>query len=239
VKTLLCLSNQNQSTLERLFDFLPIKAAFADTSTTVNLEGSGPCVNETTNVLVDSTLVAQNDTVNTWIHLPVSASVALNDAYPTGSVFSLKTTVAHGKLIFNEDGSFTYSPKGLFKGVDGFTYGLCEPDPKSTVCATAAVTLNVGTVKLAQHVLNLTASRTTTSVNLPVKLVAKGGDVSAIPAFNAVSSAGAYCKIRGSGSLRTLRIRGETGATCTVTATKRGNKEFEPVTSNSVTVTLQ
>lgn len=239
VKTLLCLTGGSQSYLEKLWDLFSIQAAYADGTTDVNLHGAAPCVNQTTNILVDSTLIAQDDTFNTWINQTVSGSVATNDTFPTGSIFSIQSDVAHGKLTFKADGSFTYKPKNHFKGSDAFKYELCEPAPKSSICTTGNVTLNIGTVKMSQRPLVLTASKAITTVNAPVRLNAKGGSVHAIPVFTAVSSIGADCKITGSGSTRTLKVTGTIGATCAVTATKQGNKRYEPVTSDSVTVTLQ
>ena len=239
VKTLLCLTAAKQSRLEKLWDLLSIKPAFADGTTDVNLQGAAPCVNQTTNILVDSTLIAQDDTFNTWINQSVSGSVATNDTDPTGSIFSVASEVAHGKLTFKADGSFTYKPKSHYKGSDAFKYGLCEPAPKSSICTSANVTLNIGTVKMTQRALVLTAGHETTSATTPVRLIAKGGSVNAVPTFTAVSSAGANCKITGSGSTRELHVSGVAGGSCSVTAVKQGNKRYEPVTSNAVTVTLQ
>lgn len=239
VKTLLCLSLKAQSSLEKLKKLLPIDAAFADASTDVNLHGPMPCVNQTTYVLVDSTLIAQDETLSTWINMNLTGSVATNDTYPVGAAFSLVSNVQHGKLRFFENGLFRYNPKDNFRGVDAFSYSLCEPAPKSSLCSIASVTLNVGTVKLTQKPLVLSAGRTSTTENRPVRLYEKGGSTHSEAVFTAVSSKGANCRITGSGSTRLLRILGTSGMYCTATATKRGNKVYEPIASNAVTVTLQ
>jgi hypothetical protein len=103
VKTLLCLMVKNPSSLGKLWELLPVSAAFADASTAVVLHGAAPCVNQTTNVLVDSTLIAQDDTFNTWINLPLTGSAATNDTYPVGALFSVLTDVTSGKLTSLND----------------------------------------------------------------------------------------------------------------------------------------
>lgn len=239
VKTLLCVNASSQSLLNRLWELMSIRAAFAGASTDVNLQGAAPCLNQTTNVLVSSAVIARDYTFNTWLNKPVVGSVAVNDTFPVGSKFSVLTNTKYGKLKFRTDGSFRYKPKRRFKGVDAFTYTLCEPAPRSNVCAIGNVTLNVGTVKLAQKPLLLSASTSATPANSPVELKSKGGSVPVIPTFTAVSTAGADCRIKGSGSTRELQISGVSGSSCTIMAVKEGNVKFEAVTSNSVTVTLQ
>ena len=52
---------------------------------------------------------------------------------------------SHGILVFNADGSFTYTPEGAFTGVDSFTYQAFDGGLKSN---TATVNLTVNTAPL-------------------------------------------------------------------------------------------
>lgn len=48
-----------------------------------------------------------------------------------------------GTLVFNADGSFTYTPDENFNGTDSFTYSVQDPDGGTS---TATVTLDVAAV---------------------------------------------------------------------------------------------
>lgn len=171
--------------------------------------------------------------------MTVAGSVAANDQVPAGAGYRLINDVKKGTLTFSSDGSFSYRPRKNFRGVDGFSYTLCPQNSATQPCSNTTVTLNIGTVKLKQRPLALTATRATTTGKIQVRLRAKGGSVSAIPAFRAVPKNGARCRHTGSGSSRWLRIIGGSGASCTMTATKKGSTIYVPVTSDPVTVTLE
>ncbi len=74
---------------------------------------------------------------------PVSATVVGNDTPGNGpSVFNLVTGPGNGSLVFNPDGSFTYTPNPGFVGNDSFVYQICDADAPPD-CDTATVTLTV------------------------------------------------------------------------------------------------
>jgi ELWxxDGT repeat protein len=56
--------------------------------------------------------------------VPVLTGVMANDRDPDADAIQLQllTSTAHGQLVFNADGSFTYVPQPAFLGIDGFTY---------------------------------------------------------------------------------------------------------------------
>ena len=82
------------------------------------------------------TPAAVNDTYNVPYNTAFSANVTANDT-AINSV-ALGTAPAHGALVLNPDGSFTYTPATGFSGADSFTYtGNGNP------ALTATVTLNV------------------------------------------------------------------------------------------------
>jgi hypothetical protein len=182
-------------------------------------------------------LQTRDDTINTWISKAINGNVASNDTFPSGAIFSLATDVGHGRLALMSDGAFSYVPMKKFKGMDSFTYNVCEAATSN--CSTSTSTINVGIYKLAQHVLALSVSKWEIPPRAWVTLSARGGDVKTPPTFRVVASEGARCVIRGRRANRRLRVTGSSGASCSVTATKPGNKIFDAVTSDTVTVTLR
>ena len=83
---------------------------------------------------------AVDDTVTTPAGTPLNGNVAGNDTIPAGSSFSKVTDPSHGTLVFNSNGTFTYTPAAGYAGPDSFTYQLCSPGG----CDTATVNITVG-----------------------------------------------------------------------------------------------
>jgi len=103
----------------------------SDTATvTINIE----CINDLP--------VANDDTFNTIEDTPVTGSVAGNDipSKDGGNVWSKETDPEHGTVLFNSDGTFTYTPEEGYCGTDKFTYTLKDIDGDSD---TATVTINI------------------------------------------------------------------------------------------------
>ena len=86
---------------------------------------------------------AANDSVNTAYGTSVNATVASNDTYPNGSIFTKTAGPSHGTATVNPDGSFTYAPATGFSGSDSFAYQLCLPSPNNGLCASATVAIAV------------------------------------------------------------------------------------------------
>ncbi len=88
-------------------------------------------------------LGAVNDQAVTTVDTPVSGNVAANDGtLPPGATFAKATDPAHGTVVVNPDGSYTYTPAAGYRGPDSFTYQLCSADVPP-VCSTATVELFV------------------------------------------------------------------------------------------------
>jgi VCBS repeat-containing protein len=90
--------------------------------------------------------VANNDayTLNEDASLTVTApGVLANDTDADGDPLhaSLVARPAHGTLVFNSDGSFTYTPTALYFGPDSFTYRANDGQADSNV-ATVSITVN-------------------------------------------------------------------------------------------------
>lgn len=106
---------------------------------------------------------AVSDTAATPVNTPVTVNAAANDTYPAGSVFSQVTSPANGTVAWNANGSYTYSPRTGFSGVDTFGYKVCLAAPNSATCSSATETIIVG--PLAFNDSAITQAGTPVSVN--------------------------------------------------------------------------
>ena len=66
--------------------------------------------------------VVVNGTLTTDFEEPISGQVSGSDADGDPLTFSLVGNVGNGTLVFNPDGSFTYTPNDGFDGSDSFTF---------------------------------------------------------------------------------------------------------------------
>ena len=95
-----------------------------------------------------SPITAANDAYSTDEETPLAIAVPgilVNDLDPSGGSLTaeLGTSVTNGALIFNSDGSFTYSPSENFDGVDSFTYHATNGTNNSN---TATVTISINSI---------------------------------------------------------------------------------------------
>ena len=83
--------------------------------------------------------------------LTVSAvnGVLANDFTANGNPLTvvLQTGPAHGTLVLNGDGSFSYTPNAGFNGMDGFTY-YDTNGPATSNVATVYITVYAGSDRL-------------------------------------------------------------------------------------------
>ncbi len=89
--------------------------------------------------------VAGDDNFNTDEDTAISGIVTANDSDPDGDsvTFEQLTFPLFGDVVFNGDGSFTYTPDDDFNGTDSFDYDIVDADGTRT---TATVTINVAPV---------------------------------------------------------------------------------------------
>ena len=98
---------------------------------------------------VDDLPVANADAANTNEETPLSSTVVPNDVLSGdgGNTFNnactICTTTSNGTLVFNNDGTYSYTPNANFNGTDQFIYELCDIDGD---CDTALVTITVNPV---------------------------------------------------------------------------------------------
>ena len=85
------------------------------------------------------------DAVTTAEDTPATFNVLANDADADGDALTIVsyTAVAHGVLVSNGAGSFTYTPAADFNGTDAFSYTITDGKGRT---ATAAVAITVSAV---------------------------------------------------------------------------------------------
>lgn len=104
-----------------------------------------PAICDTATVTIYVGPKAVDDSGTTPKDTPYKGDAATGDKYPKGSIFEAISKPAHGTVVMNPDGTFTYTPDKGFTGKDTFTYKVCAPwTPKQ--CSTATVTITVGGV---------------------------------------------------------------------------------------------
>lgn len=92
-------------------------------------------------ILSNNSPNAVNDSFSTNLGQTISNSVTANDTLgDTPAVFTNTTNPTNGSLLFNNSGSFTYTPNIGFSGTDSFNYKLTDADNE---IVTASVTINV------------------------------------------------------------------------------------------------
>jgi gliding motility-associated-like protein len=86
--------------------------------------------------------IASNDSFTYHLDGILEASVADNDmtSGDGGNIWTITTQPASGSVVFNPDGTFTYTPFENFIGFDSFMYQLCDKDGD---CSEAKVTIDI------------------------------------------------------------------------------------------------
>lgn len=88
--------------------------------------------------------IAVDDEVSGDGSKEITGSLLDNDSDPDGDPLTVSTTPvtppAHGKVVIDPDGNFTYTPEPGFTGTDSFQYQVCD---NSGECSEATVTISV------------------------------------------------------------------------------------------------
>jgi VCBS repeat-containing protein len=102
-------------------------------------DGHGGTVDQSfTLTVVNPVPVTSNSAVTTAEDTPYNGTVTATD--DDTLTFSVATGPAHGTLVFNSNGTYTYTPAANFNGADTFTYTVTDADNGT---AQATVTLTV------------------------------------------------------------------------------------------------
>ncbi len=110
------------------------------------LSGSQPTVTVTA---TNDAPVCSDDAGSTAEDVPLSDAVTCADVDGDTLTYAAVTGPTNGDLVFNPDGTFTYTPDPDFTGVDSFTFNADDGDLTST---TATFTITVGAVNDAPGV---------------------------------------------------------------------------------------
>ena len=116
--------------------------SFTYTATDGIATSSPATVTITVNPVNDAT-VANNDSYSTGEDSSLLGNVLTNDVDVDGDTFTaaLLSGPAHGTLVLNPDGSFSYTPTADYSGVDSFSYQVSDGTATSnTALVTIAVT---------------------------------------------------------------------------------------------------
>ncbi|MBL7766375.1 MAG: tandem-95 repeat protein [Chitinophagaceae bacterium] len=101
------------------------------------------CDTATAYITMNARIQDANPDINqTLVNTPVSGTVALNDNVLPGSTFSPLGGMSNGTIVFNTDGSYTYTPNPHFVGTDSMSYVVCSPTPPG-LCDTTTLTIEV------------------------------------------------------------------------------------------------
>ncbi|PJJ60728.1 Ig-like domain-containing protein [Hymenobacter chitinivorans] len=89
--------------------------------------------------------VVANDSRDVPLNTAVNGNVALNDYDQEQNVFTvaLRTAAAHGTVVLNANGTYTYTPATGYTGPDSFTYTACDNASPSLCSSNATVSLRV------------------------------------------------------------------------------------------------
>ncbi len=108
--------------------------------------------------------VANNDTYTTnedaILNIDVTHGVLANDSDPDGNTMSalVVSSVQHGTLVVNSNGSFVYTPAANYNGSDSFTYQVDDGQSANNLSTIATVSITVNTVNDAPQGQNHTAT---------------------------------------------------------------------------------
>ena len=126
--------------------------SFTYTATDGTATSTPATVTITVNPVNDAT-VANNDSYSTGEDSSLLGNVLTNDVDVDGDTFTaaLLSGPAHGTLVLNPDGSFSYTPTADYSGVDSFSYQVSDGTATSN---TALVTIAVTAINDAPIAVN-------------------------------------------------------------------------------------
>jgi gliding motility-associated-like protein len=112
--------------------------------------------------------VAVNDSFKTFEDEPISGSAAPNDfdRQNEALTFTISAQPKNGNILFNSDGSFTYTPNMGFWGIETIPYRVCNT---SRQCANAVISIEV----IPYTIVNLTPTVSSVSEGKKVSVSAK------------------------------------------------------------------
>jgi VCBS repeat-containing protein len=130
-------------------------------------------------VVANPAPTANADTASGAEDTVITGNVRSNDSDIDGDTLLVSTTPvqgpAHGTLVLNSDGSFSYTPNANFNGSDAFTYRLVDADGGTS---TATVILTVTAVNDAPTTTGTIGTQTSTdSSNVSINVAGQFTDI--------------------------------------------------------------
>jgi gliding motility-associated-like protein len=118
--------------------------------------------------------IAINDQRNLLENTPVNGTVATNDSDIDNDPlsFTLLNSTTRGSIIFNSDGTYTYTPSTNFFGIDSARYVVCDNGTPS-LCDTAMLYLTIASVNDKPIAVNDSAI---TEINKSVRIDVANND---------------------------------------------------------------
>lgn len=164
------------------FQYIPTASYYGpDFFTYMVTNQSGLSATATVQITVTKTNnppVAHPDTFSTPYQTTLQSTVAPNDVDVDGDplVYSVVSGVAHGNLLLNTDGTFTYTPLAGFNGTDSFVYQV--DDGKGGVTQTTATITVAGLLTATNDIVRCIgyADTVNTSLLLPTVIQPLGND---------------------------------------------------------------
>ncbi|MCC6076110.1 Ig-like domain-containing protein, partial [Pseudomonas sp. GCM10022188] len=139
---------------------------------TVTDAASGESLTHTVTITVTAAvdLTAVADSISTAEDTPVNGTVASNDSTSSGGALSFAKAgdPAHGSVVVNADGTYTYTPDANWSGADSFDYTVTDVASGESLTRTVTITVT------AAVDLTAVADSISTAEDTPVS-----GDVSA------------------------------------------------------------
>ncbi len=104
------------------FTYMPNADFNGTDSFTYKVTNNGAIETATVSVTVSAVADAVADNVAATEDTPFNGSVAANDNFEGPTSYALDVAPAHGSVVVNTDGTFTYTPNANYNGPDSFTY---------------------------------------------------------------------------------------------------------------------
>lgn len=123
-------------------------------------------INISTSCNQSPTAVDDNFTTNE--NESINGNVSLNDS-PSGdgnNSWSLISVTSNGILVFNNDGSFSYTPNAFFNGNDTFYYKICDVNSDCDTAMAVITVLSVNDLPIAYDNSNSTITNTPVNGNV-------------------------------------------------------------------------
>ncbi|WP_068704162.1 Ig-like domain-containing protein [Paludibacter jiangxiensis] len=157
------------------YTYTPVKDYNGDDSFTISVsDGNGGVASATVTVTitpVNDAPVLSDTPVTTQEDTPLNGSVTATDVDGDALTYSKDSDPSHGTLVFNSDGTYTYTPAQDYHGADSFTVSVSDGNG-----GTATGTVSITVISVNDDPV-ITVTPVTTPEDTPVNGTATATDV--------------------------------------------------------------